>query len=54
MELAAVSPGWITETLQAMNMDPAPGLPPARAARYFVRQIEDGAPGSIVVAAKQG
>lgn len=50
----AVSPGWITETLQAMNMDPAPGLPAARAAQYFVRQIEDGAPGSIVVAARQG
>ena len=50
----AVSPGWITETLRAMGMDEAPGLPAARAAETYVRQIEGGATGSIVVAARQG
>ena len=49
-----VSPGWITETLLAMRMDPAPGLPAAEAARSFVQQMESGASGSILVAARQG
>jgi len=50
----AVSPGWITETLQAMGMDPTPGLPAAQAALSYVQQIESGASGSIVLAARQG
>ena len=49
----AVSPGWITETLQAMGMDPAPGLPAASAALSYVQQIESGASGSVVVAARR-
>lgn len=50
----AVSPGWISETLEAMGKDPATGLPAARAAAYFMLQIEEGAAGSVVLAAKQG
>ena len=50
----AVSPGWITETLVAMGMDPAPGLPAAAAAEYYVQQMQSGASGSTVVAARQG
>jgi hypothetical protein len=50
----AVSPGWITETLRAMGMDEAPGLPAARAAEAYVRQMESGAAGSVVVATRQG
>jgi len=50
----AVSPGWVAETLQSMGMDPAPGLPAARVAEFFVQQIEHGAAGSVVVAARQG
>ena len=49
----AVSPGWITETLHAMGMDPGPGLPAARAAEAYVGQIENGPSGSVVVAARQ-
>lgn len=49
----AVSPGWITETLRAMDMDPAPGLPAASAALAYVQQLENGASGTVVVAAKK-
>jgi len=48
-----VSPGWITETLVAMGMDPTPGLPAAEAAEYFIRQIERGPAGSVLAAAKR-
>jgi len=48
-----VSPGWITETLVAMGMDPTPGLPAAEAAEYFLRQIESGPAGSVLAAAKR-
>jgi len=47
-----VSPGWITETLVAMGMDPAPGLPASEAAEYYIRQMESGAAGSVMAAAK--
>jgi len=49
-----VSPGWITETLLAMGMDPTPGLPAAEAAEYFVRQMERGPAGGVLAAAKRG
>lgn len=48
-----VSPGWITETLVAMGMDPAPGLPAAEAAGYYIEQMERGAAGSVLAAAKR-
>jgi NAD(P)-dependent dehydrogenase (short-subunit alcohol dehydrogenase family) len=53
VRINAVSPGWITETLQAMGRNAASGLPAARVADCFVQQIESGAQGSIVVAARQ-
>ncbi len=53
VRINAVSPGWITETLQAMGMDTATGLPAERVAEHFVQQMESGASGSIVVAARQ-
>jgi NAD(P)-dependent dehydrogenase (short-subunit alcohol dehydrogenase family) len=49
-----VSPGWIAETLAAMGADPAPGLPAAEAAEYFIRQLESGPAGSVLAAAKRG
>ncbi len=48
----AVSPGWITETLQSMGMDPSQGLSAALAAASYVQQIESGAAGSVLVAAR--
>jgi len=35
----AVSPPWVTETLQALNMDVSQGLPAAVVARAFVRCV---------------
>ena len=48
----AVSPGWVSETLQAMGRDPAAGIPAAEVAQVFVRQLQVGASGSVVVAAR--
>jgi NAD(P)-dependent dehydrogenase (short-subunit alcohol dehydrogenase family) len=49
-----VSPGWITETLVALGMDPAPGLPAAEAAAIYVQAIEQGASGVVLPALKRG
>jgi NAD(P)-dependent dehydrogenase (short-subunit alcohol dehydrogenase family) len=48
----AVSPGWVTETLQAMGRDPAPGIPASEVAQAFVRQLREGLSGSIALAAR--
>lgn len=48
----AVSPGWVAETLQAMGRDPAPGIPASEVAQVFVRQLHEGASGSIALAAR--
>ena len=48
----AVSPGWVAETLQAMGRDPAGGIPARDVAQVFVRQLREGASGSVLPAAK--
>jgi NAD(P)-dependent dehydrogenase (short-subunit alcohol dehydrogenase family) len=48
----AVSPGWVSETLQNMGRDPARGIPAAEVAKITVRQFREGATGSVVPAAK--
>jgi NAD(P)-dependent dehydrogenase (short-subunit alcohol dehydrogenase family) len=52
LRVNAVSPGWISETMQSMGMDPAPGLPAADVAQRFVTQVNTGAAGSVLVAAR--
>ncbi len=47
-----ISPGWVSETLQAMGRDPSGGIPAAEVARIAVRQFRNGASGSVVPAAK--
>jgi NAD(P)-dependent dehydrogenase (short-subunit alcohol dehydrogenase family) len=49
-----VSPGWITDTLRALGMDESIGLSAAQAAQAYVRQVEGGASGSVLVAAREG
>jgi NAD(P)-dependent dehydrogenase (short-subunit alcohol dehydrogenase family) len=44
----AVSPPWVTETLQAMKMDPAPGLPAAKVARAYVAAVTGRHNGEIL------
>jgi NAD(P)-dependent dehydrogenase (short-subunit alcohol dehydrogenase family) len=48
----AVSPGWVSETLQAMGRNPSGGIPAADVAKITVRQFREGATGSVVSAAK--
>jgi NAD(P)-dependent dehydrogenase (short-subunit alcohol dehydrogenase family) len=48
----AVSPGWVAETLQKMGQNPAGGIPAADVAKITVRQLREGASGSVVPAAK--
>jgi NAD(P)-dependent dehydrogenase (short-subunit alcohol dehydrogenase family) len=47
-----VSPGWVSETLQAIGRNPAEGIPAAEVAKIIVRQFREGATGSVVLAAK--
>ena len=53
IRINAVSPGWVTETLEAMNMDPEPGMPAADIAQLYVNLAEQSVSGDIHVAAKQ-
>ena len=46
----AVSPGWVSETLQAMGRNPAEGIPAAEVAKIAVRQFGEGATGSVAPA----
>ena len=48
----AVSPGWITETMEAMGMDSSAGLPAAEVARVYARLLDEDVTGCSVVAAK--
>jgi NAD(P)-dependent dehydrogenase (short-subunit alcohol dehydrogenase family) len=47
-----VSPGWVSETLQAIGRNPAEGIPAAEVAKIIARQFREGATGSVVPAAK--
>jgi NAD(P)-dependent dehydrogenase (short-subunit alcohol dehydrogenase family) len=40
IRLNTVSPGWVQETLRALNMDPAAGTPVADVARVYVATVE--------------
>lgn len=46
----AVSPGWVSETLEAMAMDPAPGLPAREVAQVYVDVLGSEVTGSVVPA----
>jgi len=48
----AVSPGWVSETLQAMGRNPSDGIAAAEVAKVVVRQLREGATGSIAPASK--
>jgi NAD(P)-dependent dehydrogenase (short-subunit alcohol dehydrogenase family) len=48
IRLNAVSPPWVTETLQALKMDPSQGLPAAVVAQAYVRGVTGTMNGGIV------
>lgn len=43
-----VSPPWVTETLQALGMDPAHGLPAATVARAYVQSVTGQQTGAVI------
>lgn len=43
-----VSPPWVTETLKAYGMDPAPGHPAAAVAKLYVGSVEGTATGATL------
>ena len=47
-----VSPPWVTETLLALKMDPANGLPAADVAKAYARSVEGDATGQTIDARK--
>jgi NAD(P)-dependent dehydrogenase (short-subunit alcohol dehydrogenase family) len=46
-----VSPPWIKETLDALGMDPANGMPAATVAKAYVRALEGSENGAVIDAA---
>jgi NAD(P)-dependent dehydrogenase (short-subunit alcohol dehydrogenase family) len=49
----AISPGWISETLQAMGMNTEPGLPAAQVAEAYRALLTSDATGQIKITMKQ-
>lgn len=43
-----VSPPWVTETLQALGMDPAHGMPAAVVARAYVQSVVGSQTGTVI------
>jgi NAD(P)-dependent dehydrogenase (short-subunit alcohol dehydrogenase family) len=43
-----ISPPWVTETLIALGMDPANGIPAAEVARAYVDSIEGRQTGAVI------
>lgn len=48
IRINVVSPPWVTETLIARKMDPAPGLPAAVVAQAYVASVEGAATGQTI------
>ena len=44
----AVSPGWVTETLEKLNMDTAPGIPAEELAGFYLAVVEGTGTGVIL------
>ena len=44
----AVSPPWVSETLQSLKMDPSAGLPAAVVARSYLRSVAGADTGSVL------
>jgi len=53
IRINVVSPGWVTETLLAMKMDPSEGTPAAEVARSYVSSVEGSATGTVIDARKK-
>jgi NAD(P)-dependent dehydrogenase (short-subunit alcohol dehydrogenase family) len=48
LRINAVAPGWVRETLIAMQMNPAIGTPAAQVAQTYIRAVEGSMTGQIL------
>ena len=48
IRLNAVSPPWVTETLNALKMDPALGMPASAVAQAYLTSVEGTTTGQII------
>lgn len=48
LRINAVAPGWVTETLVALKMDPSIGIPAVRVAQSYMKVIEGDMTGQVV------
>jgi NAD(P)-dependent dehydrogenase (short-subunit alcohol dehydrogenase family) len=48
LRINVVAPGWVTETLVALKMDPGPGIPAARVAETYLSAIEGRMTGQVL------
>lgn len=48
LRVNAVSPGWVKETLEAMGMDSAPGMPAKQVALAYVESVEGTRRGEVL------
>lgn len=53
IRLDLVSPGWTSETLALLGMDPATGTPAARVAQTYVDLVQGSANGDNIVPRQQ-
>lgn len=52
--LNTISPGWIKETVAALDMDDAQGTPASEVARAYVEVVEGTVHGQVVVPGRRG
>ena len=52
IRINVVSPPWVSETLQAMGMDPSGGMPAAHVARAYVDAVRGAHNGQVLDARK--
>lgn len=48
IRINAVSPPWVSETLEALGRDPSPGLPASIVAKAYVASVEGAATGRVI------
>jgi NAD(P)-dependent dehydrogenase (short-subunit alcohol dehydrogenase family) len=48
LRINAISPGWVTETLIALKMDPSIGIPAAQVAQAYVAAVEGSMTGQVI------
>jgi NAD(P)-dependent dehydrogenase (short-subunit alcohol dehydrogenase family) len=54
LRVNVVAPGWVTETLVALKMDPSQGIPASDVAQKYVAVINSSMTGAVIDAANTG